>query len=219
MASSAILSTESGKTSWRSSVQTSVAIHLAIATVFTILAWPRKKSETLDFEVYEQPKVATALPVRLSKPIEEKKPEKRAVFGVSRKALTDSTDGTAPDLKKGNTVAKNPDQEKLRESDEDSLPIPTEEYLVTAMPTLDQEYRIPYPPQAKKAGIQGRVIMDLLIDNEGKVRKADLVDGPGSGLNEAALEAVKSFRFKPARIQDRPVAVRIRYSYHFILER
>jgi protein TonB len=207
---------------WKSSWGTSLAIHLGFALFVAVVIWPRSKGrDAMDFEVYEAPKLATQAPVQLSKPIEEKKaqPEKRAIFGASRKALTDVTDPNAANVKLGNTVAKDPDREKLRDDDADSIPIPVEEYLVTSMPVLEQEYRIPYPAEAKKTGTQGRVVMDLLIDGEGRVRKADLVAGPGFGLNEAALEAVKNFRFKPARIQDRPVAVKIRYAYNFVLER
>jgi protein TonB len=57
-----------------------------------------------------------------------------------------------------------------------------------------------------------------LIDAEGRVRDAKLVSGPGHGLNEAALEAIKSFRFRPAEVDGRPVAVRIPFTYNFLLK-
>ena len=146
------------------------------------------------------------------------KPKSRAVFGVSKIALTN----TAPDAesistKPGNTVAVAPDNKKLSPDDADTLPIPADEFLVTNMPTLLTEIRIPYPPEAKKNRIQGPVIMDLLIDGVGRVRDVIFVNGPGFGLNEAALEAVQRFQFSPAKIQDKTVAVRIRYAYRFIL--
>lgn len=205
---------------WKTPWGISVAIHLGCvaAGALTLVDW--KRSSSIDFEVYENPKTATQNPITLAKPIPEKKAaEKRAVFGASRKALTDATDPNAASVKAGNTVAKAPDDEKLRDDDADSIPIPVEEYLVTAMPVLENEFRIPYPPEARKAGVQGRVVMDLLIDGKGAVRQATLVGGPGYGLNEAALEAVKNFRFRPARVQDQAVAVRIRYAYQFVLER
>ncbi len=183
---------------------------------------PHSQNDSMDFEVYEQPKVAAAPAIQLSKPIPEKKkePEKRAVFGASRKSILDSTnDPSTAEVKAGNTVAKTPDTEKLRADDADSIPIPVEEYLVSAMPILENEFRVPYPPEARKANIQGRVIMDLIIDSLGAVRQATLVSGPGFGLNEAALSAVRNFKFKPARVQDKPVAVKIRYAYQFVLER
>lgn len=193
-----------------------------ILRIHSFLIVPRSRVENVDFEVYEQPKLAAQPAIQLSKPIPEKlkEPEKRAVFGASRNSILDSSgDENSAQIKKGNTVAKTPDQEKLRDDDADSIPIPVEEYLVSAMPVLENEFRVPYPPEARKAGIQGRVVMDLLIDAAGKVRQAALVEGPGYGLNEAALDAVKNFKFRPARVQDRPVAVKIRYAYKFVLEK
>lgn len=205
-----------------SSWKISLGLHLVVITAFTLALVPRSRNELVEFDVYEQPKLATAPPIQLSRPIPEKAkiPEKRAVFGASRKSILDATnDPTGAQVKAGNTVAKTPDSETLRPDDADSIPIPVEEYLVTAMPILENEFRVPYPPEARKANVQGRVVMDLLIDGNGAVRQASLISGPGFGLNEAALEAVKNFKFRPARVQDRPVAVKIRYAYQFVLER
>lgn len=63
------------------------------------------------------------------------------------------------------------------------------------------------------------MIMNLLIDDSGKVREASLIEGPDAELNAAAMAAAKGFRFSPAMIQKQPVAVRIRYIYRFVLER
>lgn len=100
----------------------------------------------------------------------------------------------------------------------EGLPTATDEFLVSRMPVLVSEARISYPAQAKAAGVEGAVVMDLLIDAQGKVRQVTLLKGPGRGLNEAAMEAIKRFEFKPALVQDKPVAVKIRYTYRFILE-
>ena len=45
-----------------------------------------------------------------------------------------------------------------------------------------------------------------------------LIKGPGFGLNEAALEVAQKFEFVPGRVGDKSVAVKIRYTYRFILE-
>jgi protein TonB len=152
---------------------------------------------------------------------EKEKPKStRRVYGMSRKSLVQSDQSApAPIVKKGNTLSTSPDDKTLNEDDPDSLPSPTDEYLVTAMPTLVEEYRIPYPLEAKAKSIQGAVVMELLIDSQGNVREAKLIEGPGGGLNEAALEAVRKFRFNPARIETQAVTVRIRYAYRFVLER
>jgi protein TonB len=166
-------------------------------------------------------------PIQLQKAPDQKpvpQERRRAVFGISRRTLTEQPSENAPagpavEVKAGNTLATAPDDKKLEPGDETALPIPTEEYLVTQMPILDEEIRIPYPAEARSKGIEGPVAMDILIDEEGKVRDVRLLDGPNHGLNEAAMEAGKRLRFKPARIHERAVAVRIRYVYRFVLER
>jgi TonB family protein len=125
----------------------------------------------------------------------------------------------SPQVKTGNTSTKTADNFDVRKGEDESLPIPKDDYLVTSMPVLDNEYRIPYPTEAKKKNISGVVVMDLLIDKFGKVREVKLFSGPGGGLDEAAMEAVKNFRFVPAMIQNQAVAVKIRYGYRFVLER
>jgi protein TonB len=193
---------------------------LLAAAIASMFVQRSPRTESLDITVIESPKAGpTALNIAKPEPKKEA-PKPRSVFGVSRKSLTaDAQDTAAPDIKAGNTVAKAPDQEKLRDDDADSIPIPTEEYLVSEMPSLAQEIRIPYPPDAKQKGIEGPVVMDILIDSQGRVREARLLQGPDESLNQAALAAVKGFMFKPARVQDKPVAVRIRYAYRFVLER
>lgn len=93
-----------------------------------------------------------------------------------------------------------------------------EEYEVSEMPILVSEMKVSYPIDSKSKGIQGRVLIDIIIDTEGKVRKAILVSGPAEDLNQAALSAVKSFKFRPAKKDGKSVAVKIRYAYRFILD-
>jgi TonB family protein len=167
----------------------------------------------VDIEIVDMPK-APLQPVTLARPKPAEEPKARQVFGVSRKSVTADS---GLDVKQGSTLAKTPDNEKLNPNDADSLPIPTEDYLVTQMPQLEKEVVIPYPPAVKARGVQGVVTMDLLIDASGAVRKVDLVDGPDPELNQAAVKAAEGFKFRPAKIQDRAVAVRIRYAYRFVI--
>jgi protein TonB len=195
-------------------------VHAALAAFIASMFIHRaSRTENLDITVIEAPKQDPKA-MNIAKPEPKKEIEKpRAVFGVSRKALTAPTDTAAEEVKAGNTVAKTPDQEKLRPDDADSLPVPTEEYLVTAMPKLASEIRVAYPAEAKQKGLEGPVVMDILVDATGRVRDAKLLQGPDESLNQAALAAVRGFMFTPAMVQDKAVAVRIRYAYRFVLER
>lgn len=203
----------------------SMGIHGMFVLGWVLLSLsPSTKSQRVVLEVIENPKVSSvpiaARPLVQAPQVERKpKIEKRAVFGLSQKAILapDSAQNSV-DIKAGNTVAKAPDQLQMQPGDAASLPIPVEDYLVSAMPILKSEVRIPYPEEARKRGIEGPVVMDLLIDQEGQVRQVVLVSGPGYGLDEAASGAAQGFRFQPARVNDQSVSVKIRYTYRFVLK-
>lgn len=197
------------------------ALHALLGAVVLTIALLQHlpKATTVDITVLESPRVSPKA-VEMREPPPPKKIEApRQVFGQTKRALTaPSTDKNAVQVKAGNTIAKEQDQTKLRDDDAQSLPVPTDEYLVSQMPELAGEVRVPYPPGARARRVQGAVILDILIDATGTVRDAKFVQGPDPELNDAALTAVKSFKFRPAQVQDKAVAVRIRYAYRFVLE-
>jgi TonB family protein len=139
----------------------------------------------------------------------------REVFGLNRNSYTDSSAGnTGIAVKMGNTIAKAADKEILKASDSDSLPTPTEEYLVSQMPRVLSEVRPVYPKAAKEKHIEGSVALSVLIDEKGNVRQVDFLDGEEIFKNEA-IEAMRKFRFSPANVSGKNVAVKIRYVIHF----
>lgn len=202
--------------------QFSAIIHGIIFAFFISFNFISNETKNLDFTVLEYPTPTIQQQAPPQEPAKLQKkiiiPEKKAVFGTARSSLTSDTD-QGENIKIGNTVAKEADNTKLNADDPESLPIPADEFLVSQMPSMSSDVIIPYPPEAKKRGIQGSVIMDLLIDASGNVRSVQVLEGPGFGLNEAAANAAKLFKFSPAKIGDEFVAVKIRYSYKFILEK
>ena len=76
-----------------------------------------------------------------------------------------------------------------------------------------------YPEIARKAGIEGEVYLELLIDTKGRVRDARVIkdSGANAGFEEAALEAVKTMILRPAMQNNQPVAVRVGYTVKFRL--
>jgi TonB family protein len=55
-----------------------------------------------------------------------------------------------------------------------------------------------YSEDARKAKYQGTVVLQAVINPDGKATSIEVVKGPGLGLEEKALEAVRNWRFKPA---------------------
>ncbi|MBN2281405.1 MAG: energy transducer TonB [Candidatus Marinimicrobia bacterium] len=65
-----------------------------------------------------------------------------------------------------------------------------------------------YPEIAQEAGIEGTVVVQAFIDENGDVGTCEVLKGiPNTGLNEAAITAIKKTKFKPALQRDRKVGV------------
>jgi len=85
-------------------------------------------------------------------------------------------------------------------------------------PKLIERVEARYPEEAERAGLQGAVTLELIVDAEGHVASATVVAGAGHGFDEAALEAVRQFRFAPGRSEGKPVPVKVTYRYAFTLK-
>jgi TonB family protein len=57
------------------------------------------------------------------------------------------------------------------------------------------------------------VLVELTIDEQGRVSDASLAESAGEPFDSAVLEAVRAFEFEPARQGETPVQVKIRYRY------
>lgn len=79
---------------------------------------------------------------------------------------------------------------------------------------------IEYPELARKAGIEGRAIMSVLVDKEGKTVKVRVLKDSGTniGFEEAAIQALLKMRWKPAYQRDVPVKVWISVPVTFKLQ-
>ncbi|UCD83754.1 MAG: energy transducer TonB [Deltaproteobacteria bacterium] len=65
-----------------------------------------------------------------------------------------------------------------------------------------------YPKVAERNGLEGTVILRILINDRGVVLQARIVEIRGfQGFGTAAVQAVRQWRFRPAMIKDNPVAV------------
>lgn len=78
---------------------------------------------------------------------------------------------------------------------------------------------VEYPDIAREAGIEGTVILQVFVSRKGWVSEVVVFQGvPETGLDEAAINAVKRIRFKPAKQRDRPVGVWLSVPIHFRLQ-
>lgn len=76
-----------------------------------------------------------------------------------------------------------------------------------------------YPERARKKGISGRVELSLLISAAGAVQDPRVLSASPAGVfEEAALSAVRGWRFQPAMYDGRPVAIRVTLPLSFGFE-
>lgn len=68
--------------------------------------------------------------------------------------------------------------------------------------------KIIYPEIAVKAGIEGKVIVQFVIDRDGNVLNPFIVRGIGGGCDEESIRVVKQLKFKPGLQRGRPVSVK-----------
>jgi protein TonB len=67
--------------------------------------------------------------------------------------------------------------------------------------------QVTYPEMARRAGIEGRVTIQFIVNERGQVENPRVIRGIGGGCDEEALEAVSKARFTPGLQRGRPVKV------------
>ena len=80
------------------------------------------------------------------------------------------------------------------------------ENTVDTKPKVLSREPLEYPEQAHKDGIKGYVVINILIDKDGSVELAKVLDSEPAGVfDNAALNAVRSWKFSPAKYKTKPV--------------
>jgi len=112
------------------------------------------------------------------------------------------------------------DQEIVIENMDELLPAPDEFVAYEEAPEKVEDVRPQYPEMARRAGIEGVVWVNALVDKEGKVRDVIIVrdSGANAGFEEAAIDAAKQTVWKPAISNGQPVALWVTYKIVFTLK-
>lgn len=75
-----------------------------------------------------------------------------------------------------------------------------------------------YTETARKVRLQGAVILEAIIDREGRVSDLRMIKGLGLGLTDEAVKTVKQWKFEPATLNGQPVAVYYTLTIYFRLQ-
>ena len=77
---------------------------------------------------------------------------------------------------------------------------------------------INYPEMARKAGIEGRVIVQFVVGKDGQAKDIKVLRGIGGGCDKAAIAVIKKAEFEPGRQRGNAVAVQMAQTITFELQ-
>ena len=86
-------------------------------------------------------------------------------------------------------------------------------------PVVIENVEPSYTEEARKAGISGIVIIQALIGRDGLVKDASVLKPLPFGLDQAAVDAVKQWKFKPGMLAGKPVDVVFNLTVNFRLDK
>jgi len=169
----------------------------------------RIEIETIDIPVIEQQMEAAKPPSRPSIPIEVENDD--LLDDVTIEMSTDISSYEAWDA-----PPPPPEEDdggpRVRFIPYDEPPEPIGGFLAI-------QRNVVYPEIAQEAGIEGTVVVQAFVNEFGKVTECVILKGvPNTGLDEAAIDAIKKTRFKPAKQRDRNVGVYISIPVIFKLQ-
>jgi protein TonB len=140
---------------------------------------------------------------------------------VNRAAASANEVADAPSISSGNTYsiagglgsglpAGNAKQPAAPEA-----PLPVGGDVKTASP-ISQVPPV-YPAIAKNQHISGDVRVDALIDANGRVTTMKIISGP-TLLHQAAMDALRQWKYRPATLDGKPVAMHLTVTLQFRLQ-
>lgn len=112
-----------------------------------------------------------------------------------------STDGPPPEAP--------PPPEPQEEEGEDEIFVAVEDDPVLIGGLEGLQDRIEYPEMARNAGIDGRVIVQFIVDENGNVIRPTVVRGRHPSLDEEALRVIRQAQFEPGRQRGTAVKVQM----------
>lgn len=121
---------------------------------------------------------------------------------IRSNVATPPADGAYPDISSSGQQRETGVQDETLYTSVEVMPEP-----VNGLPALYRNIR--YPSAARRAGIQGQVIVQFVVDVNGNIRDPLILRGIGGGCDEAAITAIESAKWIPGRQHNQPVPVQM----------
>jgi TonB family protein len=154
-------------------------------------------------------------------------------FGLKLSGTAKAPAGTGVQVPEGNTLKLSPKQ-RAKKPPKEGTPKPrparpgfkkTYEKgeraplaVVTTRPKVTKKIPADYPEEARDLEIEGRVVLELTIDETGKVVAVKVVKTLHPLLDKTAAAAARKMRFTPATVNGTAVTIKIPYTFTFVLD-
>lgn len=186
-----------------------VGLLAALAIMFVMFKVDFRQDSSFDVQAVEQEAVQTEEVIQ-TKQVEKPPPPPRPPVPVevpNDEVIEDEIINLDAelDLDAALDLPPPPPPEEEEEEPEIFLVVEKQPELIGGLAKLQKS--IKYPELARKAGIEGRVFVQFVVDERGNVVNPVVIRGIGGGCDEAAVEAVRDAKFKPGMQRGRPVKV------------
>jgi protein TonB len=163
--------------------------------------------DVVDIPATAQEQQAAAAPARPAVPVEATDESQVEEMTIMDTELYQQASVAVPD--------KLQDTGNISQQVEQEAP-PMEFWMVEEKPNITTQAIPVYPEIARQAGMEGDVIVEMVIGTDGKVQSVAILRGPPV-FHDAAREAAMKMVFTPAKQNDRPVRVKVSQRISFRL--
>jgi len=160
-----------------------------------------------------QVKVPAAVPERLPEPVAPPVRAADAAGSTGDESGLGAVEGVPGGVGDGSGAGAGTGVGEGSETDEETVWQPGGDVVA---PRILFQVQPRYPSAARLVKVEGIVIIEAVIDASGQIRDARVLRGHPL-LDEAALEALRRWRFEPGRLNGRPVAVYFTLTVNFRL--
>ncbi len=157
-------------------------------------------SKTINVFIAEPAPITPPSPHKPPTPIKPPKPEPKK---IKKKKIVTQAPSTKQVFTKPKATKKNikPNPPKVIPKEAASpLPVPVKKPAVFVSPKPSYQPKPKYPAIARRRGVEGSVILEIFVANDGRVTQAMVIESSGSSaLDRAALKTIKTWRFPPSQ--------------------
>lgn len=107
---------------------------------------------------------------------------------------------------------------KQNEEEEEDFFIAVEQMPELIGSLSELKSNVVYPETARKAEIQGIVVVQFIVNEKGEIENPRVIRGIGGGCDEEAIRVTKMAKFKPGKQRGEPVRVQYSMPFRFILK-